>query len=378
MPAEFESGFFAGEAAWHKQGNVIPRDKAETLTLDELSSLAGLDWQVKQRPVFWQDEAGIFHEIQSHRANIRDLDNSCLDVPTKDYKPTQNREMLATMHGIVQAGQLIHESAGSLNEGKTIWCLARVPNAGFTLETKEGKDTSVLYALLSSGHKAGIAFRAKFTLVRVVCANTLSMAHNSDTGIKSLDGEIRLVHRSEWDGNKVARVQSFIHSGIASLDAFYSKAQLMVSTPFERKVTELAVVELLQPELLKKTIDNGVLTRPAEIRPGQTLGSSLIDQIVQKEKHVLDSDDFTRSTKRVLELVDSAPGSELGKGTAWQLLNAVTRYVDYERGRNSDSRLNAAWFGQGDNLKTRTVNHVLSYVNAVNGASTAPRASIAA
>lgn len=361
MPAEFESGFFAGEPAWHKQGNVIPREKAETLTRDELRQLAGLDWTVTQRPTFWQDEDGIFHAIDSHVANIRSSDNSVLDVPTKDYKTIQNDEILGLFEGFYRAGSLIPESAGSLQEGKVIWCLARVPDAGFSLDTRQGKDSSVLYALLASGHKAGFAFQAKFTIIRVVCANTLSMALN--------DGKsaFRMVHRSELTEGKIAAIKSFVQDGIAGMDTFSEQAKLMVNTPLDRKVTELAVVELLQPALLKTALDNGELVKPASIREGLTLGSSLIDQIVQKEKRVLDSDDFTRSTKRVLELVDSQPGAELGKGSAWSLLNAVTRYVDYERGRTSDSRLNAAWFGPGDTLKSSAVDHVLSYVNAVNG-----------
>ena len=39
-------------------------------------------------------------------------------------------------------------------------------------------------------------------------------------------------------------------------------------------------------------------------------------------------------------------------GTRWGLLNAVTQYIDHERGHNVDSRMNNAWFGNGNRLKT--------------------------
>jgi hypothetical protein len=35
------------------------------------------------------------------------------------------------------------------------------------------------------------------------------------------------------------------------------------------------------------------------------------------------------------------------------LLNAVTDYVDHERGRSDDTRMTSAWFGAGEGLKLR-------------------------
>ena len=38
------------------------------------------------------------------------------------------------------------------------------------------------------------------------------------------------------------------------------------------------------------------------------------------------------------------------KGTAYGLLNAVTEYVDHQRGGDA-TRLSSAWFGSGEGLK---------------------------
>jgi predicted transcriptional regulator len=48
---------------------------------------------------------------------------------------------------------------------------------------------------------------------------------------------------------------------------------------------------------------------------------------------------------------------QIPEGTRWGLLNAVTQYIDHERGHNVDSRMNNAWFGTPDctsNLKRKS------------------------
>jgi len=40
-------------------------------------------------------------------------------------------------------------------------------------------------------------------------------------------------------------------------------------------------------------------------------------------------------------------------GTRWGLLNAMTQYIDHERGHNVDTRMTNAWFGSGDKIKTQ-------------------------
>jgi phage/plasmid-like protein (TIGR03299 family) len=51
---------------------------------------------------------------------------------------------------------------------------------------------------------------------------------------------------------------------------------------------------------------------------------------------------------------------ESANGTAWGLVNAVTEYVDHHRrARNTDNRMDSAWFGQGASIKQRALDHAL-------------------
>jgi len=63
-------------------------------------------------------------------------------------------------------------------------------------------------------------------------------------------------------------------------------------------------------------------------------------------------------------VMDTQPGAELGAGTWWQAMNAVTYLTDHELGRSADTRLNSAWFGINQARKLKAVNKAVEYANA--------------
>ena len=109
MSAEVESMFFTGrEKPWHGLGTMVENapDSREALIV------AGLDWNVVQKPVFTQD--GV--KVKGYYANVRDYDGSVLEIVTSRYKVVQNREAFAFTDGLVGEG-LRYETAGSLMGG---------------------------------------------------------------------------------------------------------------------------------------------------------------------------------------------------------------------------------------------------------------------
>ena len=55
--------------------------------------------------------------------------------------------------------------------------------------------------------------------------------------------------------------------------------------------------------------------------------------------------------------------SKTAQGTAWGLLNAVTRFADHERKAASrDTRLQSAWFGAGARLKRDALTQAMAMV----------------
>jgi hypothetical protein len=65
-----------------------------------------------------------------------------------------------------------------------------------------------------------------------------------------------------------------------------------------------------------------------------------------------------RAYPQILDAYYNAPGAMLGgvHGTYWGAYNAVTDWVDHTRGRRKDdaeTRLDSAWFGEGERIKRR-------------------------
>ena len=162
MAANVESMFYTREKPWHGLGTRV--DNAPT-SADALK-LAGLDWQVVQEPIY----TGTGEVISGYKANIRDSDRKTLGVVTDRYKIIQNREAFAFTDSLLGNG-VRYETAGSLQEGKRVWILARLPREYII----SGERISP-YLVFSNTHDGSGAVKVALTPVRVVCNNTLNLA----------------------------------------------------------------------------------------------------------------------------------------------------------------------------------------------------------
>src|SRR5262249_8778664 len=111
------------------------------------------------------------------RAVRRTSDARVLGVVGPRYAPLQNRDAFAWIQPFLDAREAALHTAGSLKSGSRIWALARLNRAPLVVA---GGATLAKYLLRSYGHAVSLAVRCGFTPIRVVCANTLAMAHGSD------------------------------------------------------------------------------------------------------------------------------------------------------------------------------------------------------
>ncbi len=152
MAAEVESMFFTGrEKPWHGLGTMVENapDSREALIV------AGLDWNVVQKPVFTQD--GV--KVKGYYANVRDYDGSVLGIVTSRYKVVQNREAFAFTDGLLGEG-VRYETAGSLMGGKKTWILAKLPEKYII----QG-DQVIPYLVFSNTHDGSGAIKIAMTPV---------------------------------------------------------------------------------------------------------------------------------------------------------------------------------------------------------------------
>ena len=132
----------------------------------EALKLAGLDWEVEPKKI---SVLGENTAIPNAIANVRTSDNKVLGIVADRYKIVQNVDAFAFTDTLI-GGDVRYETAGSLNGGRKIWLLAKMPMA------KVIDDDVEPYLCFTNTHDGTGAVRVSMTPVRVVCNNTLNFA----------------------------------------------------------------------------------------------------------------------------------------------------------------------------------------------------------
>lgn len=161
MAANVETMMYVREKPWHGLGTMVE----EAPTSADALRLAGLDWTVDKKNI--QVCGGA--KIQNFKANVRSSDGAVLGVVSDRYKIVQNAEAFAFTDSLID-GEVHYETAGSLNGGKKIWLLAKLP------DTEIVGDKTEPYLCFSNTHDGSGAIRVCMTPIRVVCNNTLNFA----------------------------------------------------------------------------------------------------------------------------------------------------------------------------------------------------------
>ena len=164
MAALVENMMDTRTVPWHGLGTKV--DEAPT-SADALR-LAGLDWTVEQKNI--QLCGG--SKIQNYKANVRSSDGQVLGIVSDRYKIVQNKDAFEFTDSII-GGDVRYETAGSLNGGRKIWLLAKLP------EAEIAGDKTEPYMVFSNTHDGSGAIRVAMTPIRVVCNNTLNLALDS-------------------------------------------------------------------------------------------------------------------------------------------------------------------------------------------------------
>jgi phage/plasmid-like protein (TIGR03299 family) len=296
---------YVGKTPWHGLGQELTPNQPIEVWQRE----AGLDWTAVPAVVQYTANNNTFEGITQYVTNSRVIYRSDrlthLGIVSDRYQIVQPSEVLAFFDKLCQAAGFQMETAGALAGGKRIWALAKVGEAE---SVKNPADKVFPYVLLATSYDGSMATTAKFTSVRVVCQNTLNYSMTDKAKV------INIRHSSKFD-EKLVRDKL----GIA-LDQFkafmYDMNQLEDLEVHPKTAVELTKELLNIPEDAKR-VHSGY-NKILQLFRGQAMGSDLTQGL-----------------------------------TGWQYLNSVTEWVDHYRGRSQDTRLNSAWFGEGDNIKNK-------------------------
>ena len=303
-----ESMMYVGKTPWHGLGTPIPEEKQ--LTVRDAIVAAKLDWQVELKHVFTENQSGGKSGILDHYAVCRTSDNAFLGIVGPDYVPLQNQQALEWFQPFLNAGEATLETAGSLNGGKQVWALAKIRNGNMTVGKK---DAVAHYILLSNAHDGSVAVRVGFTPIRVVCNNTLTLAHGS-TASKLL----RVRHTSNLHVN-LELIREIMNVARHEFSATVEQYRNLVKRDIVARELERYV------KVVFSLPDNG--------------GRDLIPNIIYLFEH--------------------GRGSQEAGKTYWGAYNAVTEYLNYFRGKTQDNTLSSLWFGDSTHVNRQALDVAL-------------------
>ena len=293
-----ETMAYAGEVPWHGLGVRVPADLHPTQMLQK----AGLDWTVRKVPAY--ADVADQRVAVGRSALVRDSDDSILDVVSDDWNVLQNAEAFEFFHDFVANGDMEMHTAGSLRDGQLVWALAKV-NDGFELFKGDQVDS---YLLFSNPHKYGWSIDVRFTPIRVVCNNTLTLSLNT-----SSKNFVKVSHRRQFDGDMVKETLGIAKEKLAT---YREMAQFLGG----KRYTAPKLVEYFKNVF------------PVTGGP-------------EKKK------EMSISASKALDVIHTQPGAQFAEGSWWSAFNTVTYMVDHKLGRSQDNRLTSAWFGNGKKVK---------------------------
>lgn len=311
MPHEIDSMMYFGQTPWHGLGVKVDKPA----TAEEALNAAGLDWESIKVPVFAKHQRGetlipdTFAMMRSDR--MVGADAAILGVVGSQYEPIQNRDAFRFFDPIVGEGAAVYHTAGSLGVGERVWILAKLPD-----DIKvSGQDITEKYLLLYNSHDGSGAAQIKFTPIRVVCQNTLSMA---------LKGEalIKLAHT-----RGISVRMSEVHSAVQFIKTTYQKIEDEFHKMASRSVDDLRLKEYVERVFPIKDIKDPKRTKKIE-----------------------------QFRREAIKLFKDGKGNteDSVKGTLWAAYNGITEFADYRLvagTRTQSARVERLWFGDAAKVK---------------------------
>lgn len=256
--------------------------------IPEILKGMGMDWKVESRPVLFPlDNMGENTTInlnnlevpKNYRANIRNSDNFLMGIVSDKYEIIQNDEAFSFLDYMIPEGLEI-DRGGIIND-KKVWLTGKFGSF------EAAGDVVDNYVIFTNSHDGKGSIKVCITPVRALCQNTLSLAFE----------------------------QSFRSWSIAHISTAKEKlvAAEVAMERMHQYMRDFKDVSLILAN--KKLSDDAMLAMLDKLIPLD------VNRTEQKERAVLDK------RAQIVEIYKNAP--DLGRGTAWDFLNAVSDYATH-------------------------------------------------
>ena len=236
----------------------------------------------------------------------------------KNWAALQNHECFDWFQPLLDSGLVKLDTVGSLGGGKKIWLLAKIVADPIVIVPG---DEIAQYMFLTNGHDGVTAVGAGFTPLRLYCANMFpQLKTNTATSM------IRIRHSANV-ATKLENLRDMMNLATREFEATAEQYRELCRHQFNQKDVEKYVKKLFckDDEQDKK-----------------------LSELSTRKRNIV---------QRVIDLVDTGYGLQgpQVRGTAFAAFNGVNQYLNYEAGRNSDSRLNSLWYGNNRNMNEQAL-----------------------
>ena len=312
MAAQIESMAFFGATPWHGLGT--PLEEADLYDWQSACVKSGLNWDVELTPLVTADTLATV----SHRGVRRKSDSRILGVVGPRYHCLQNRDAFKWFQPFLEAKEAALNTAGSLQEGSRIFVLAKMNRDPLVIAAGDEVEK---FILLSHSHDGSLAVRVGFCPIRVVCSNTLALAHRSDASKL-----IRVKHSASMMEN-LANIREVMNVANSEFEATAEQYKLLARRSINQNDLQRYVKKVLKVE-------------------NQSKISTRTNNMIQE----------------IIGLCESGKGNTMPsiKNTYWSSYNGVTEYLGYRRGNNENNRLNSLWYGDSANMNKHALETALS------------------
>ncbi len=317
---------------WHRLG----QEMVPGMSISDWAKAAGLDWSAIQVPAY-ADLTGPEFAHLPERDRMKLVDNAIHTVRSdnggvlgfaserrREHQPT---EVLEWFQEYISADpRFAVDVAGSLKGGRIIWATA-IYNGDLTV----GGDKHRARLLMTTTFDGTASTKNKMTMDRAICNNTLDVALTRD-----LRAVVTTRHNTRFNPDKVSRELAALAQSVDSYKKM-GDAMAAISMPKEDIVKMFRACLDIEPNAKSEDISTRKLNQ---------------------------FDELTKAYVRTVQ-EGTAPN------TAWSALQAVTRYVDHDRGtrggnNETESRFLSAQFGSGASMKQAAVEYLCEMPTGVD------------
>ena len=320
-----------GLPAWHKLGTLVEG----CLTWEDAMKQANLNHMVVKEALYDKDG----RELPTYGI-FREDDRQFYGNVGARYEIIQTIDAFQFVDAIIGNDGAHYDSAGALGNGEVVFCSVHLPSAGF--EIVPG-DEHKSYLLFKTSHDGSLSSTGRLTDVRVVCNNTLNLALKGNGG----KNEIRIKHTKN-SVERMEQARKILLSGTMAAKTLQEKFQMLSQKRVTRPAMESILTKLFPVD------DNG--------------------ELHTKSKNNISD---------ILSLFDFNDDNQFPaiKGSAYNLVNAITQYADkYRSARGggdseegmSNARAESALFGSGEKFKDVALDVILAASSTMPGMNVAP------